>query len=53
MITNRESKIGDTMYAPSKGWSGKIIGITDLLTPSGGRMLTVAGPNKTLAIINE
>ena len=46
-------EIGDEMYVSSKGWSGKIVGITDLLGPKGGRMLTVHGPGKELALINE
>ena len=47
------AKVGDVVYVPSEGWSGKIKGITDLLRPEGGRMLTISGPNKTLVIINE
>jgi hypothetical protein len=51
--TDERAKVGDMMYVTDEGWSGEIIGITDLLGPDGGRMLTVRGPNKTLAIINE
>lgn len=48
--------IGDTMYVTrdmnGDSWNGKIVGITELLSDAGGRMITVHGPDNKLALIN-
>lgn len=48
--------IGDDMHitkdADGDSWNGKVVGITELLSDAGGRMVTVHGPDNKLALIN-
>ena len=48
--------IGDTMYVTrdmnGDSWNGKVVGITELLSDAGGKMITVHGPDNKLALID-